>query len=607
MWSSTPPAPDGTSGAPPAKGLWPALGSLLRGPAFAYSVLALLQLRVVWDMWRYRDLTPGDTSSYFLYADQWCESLRINPLWSPLYTMFYGSLMWLTRDPYSVTVLHRLLIVFACSLGILAVLRRLLPPGLAWLCAAWWAILPTNFDACYEVHLFALLPCLAAWLLLLRGGRWARGAAVAVLAASAVLMRNEMAIAAGLLGAACAVREFRGLRAGEARPGRLALAYGVPLALAAALCALVWCRSSVSVHDARAGMRVKHTLNMSQVYVFSYQQRHPEYTRDCWTDYHELMTETFGEPQLPLSQMMRRNPQAVANHFWWNLQLVPTGLEVLLFNSTSGDLRYAPDYPPVVPHSSWPRPLLVLLACCWVAGGVRLVRDWDYWWHAWIRPRAWGWVGMFAVAAVAVPVIFTQRPRPAYLFAVGVLLMAATGTSVWVLAHRWLASRRLAGWLPLAMLAILGMTSPYVTSPYQPSSSTGRAAAPDVPNMRRPLLALTERMRPYQAGLPRPGMVPMLGDNADAASAYVWKGQQQVLDYGLLEREWPAGEPLAEPLARHNVGMLYLNERMIRHLELARPRDAWAFLNGPLPGGWQCVGGGNDPGDRWRLYVLAAP
>jgi hypothetical protein len=600
--SSPVPACDGAGGARPAEGFWPALGAFLRGPSFAYGVLALLQLRVVWGMWGVRDLTGGDTSSYFLYASQWFESGRVHPVWSPLYTMFYGSLMWLTRDPYAVTILHRLLIVFACSLGVLAVLRRLLPPGLAWLGAAWWAVLPTNFDACYEVHLFALLPCLAAWLLLLRGGRWSRGAALAVLAASAVLMRNEMALAAGLLGAACAVRELRGLRAGEpARPARVALAYGVPLAVAAALCALVWSRSSLTVEQAREGMRVKHTLNMSQVFTFSYEQRHLEYTRDCWSDYHELMISKFGESQLSLSQMIRRNPRAVGAHFWWNVRLVPTGLEVLLFNSTSGDLRYAPDYPPIVPYSIWTRPLLVLLACCWVAGLVRLTREWDYWWNAWFRPRAWGWVGMFAVAAVAVPVICTQRPRPSYLFAVSVLLMAATGTSVWVLTHRWSGFRRLAGWLPLAMLAILALASPY-----QLPSSSGRAASAEVRDVRRPLRDLTRRLRPYEAGLPRPGSVALVGDGADDAAAYVWKNRQPAIGYGPLQSEWPAGEPLGELLARRDVGLLYLNERMIHHLETSRPRDAWAFLNGPLPDGWQCVGSGDEPGDRWRLYVLAA-
>jgi hypothetical protein len=58
--------------------------------------------------------------------------------------------------------LHRAVIVMAATLGVLAVMRRLLPPALGLLIAMRWAILPINFETLYEVHLFALLPVLAA-------------------------------------------------------------------------------------------------------------------------------------------------------------------------------------------------------------------------------------------------------------------------------------------------------------------------------------------------------------------------------------------------------------------------------------------------------------
>src|SRR6478752_1440830 len=109
MTSTSPatPAADAAQAAPAGR-LWPALGSFLRGPCFAYGMLALLQLRVVWGAWRYRDLTGGDCGGYFLSAFRWFSVGKVCAVWSPLYTMFYGSLMWLTRDPYSVTLLHRL-------------------------------------------------------------------------------------------------------------------------------------------------------------------------------------------------------------------------------------------------------------------------------------------------------------------------------------------------------------------------------------------------------------------------------------------------------------------------------------------------------------------
>jgi len=76
---------------------------------------------------------------------------------------------------------------------ILAFLRRLLPPGIAWMAAAWWVVLPINFDAIYEVHLFVAIPltfglvAIAWW-----PGPWGRGTAVAALLATSLLMRNEV-------------------------------------------------------------------------------------------------------------------------------------------------------------------------------------------------------------------------------------------------------------------------------------------------------------------------------------------------------------------------------------------------------------------------------
>src|SRR5207237_322994 len=138
------------------------------------------------------------------------QSGTVDIAWSPLYTSFYGSMLFLTPDPYRATLLHRLLIVFAATLLVLAVLRRLLPPAIAWLMAAWWAVLPINFNTLYEVHLFSLLPALVAWLLLLSSrGHWARGLGLGVFAASTFLTRNETAVATVLFGMACLAYEWR--------------------------------------------------------------------------------------------------------------------------------------------------------------------------------------------------------------------------------------------------------------------------------------------------------------------------------------------------------------------------------------------------------------
>ena len=127
-------------------------------------------------------LTSGDTSSYFVSAYNWYEGLRDNFAWSPLYTSFYGTVFMVVPDTYAATIIHRTIIAMAATLGVLALMRRLLPPALALSIAIWWAVLPINFDTLYEVHLFALLPVLAACLVVAyRDTSGGQGSALAIL------------------------------------------------------------------------------------------------------------------------------------------------------------------------------------------------------------------------------------------------------------------------------------------------------------------------------------------------------------------------------------------------------------------------------------------
>ncbi|HSU67303.1 MAG TPA: hypothetical protein VLJ39_10550, partial [Tepidisphaeraceae bacterium] len=275
--------------------IWVRLEQLLRQPWFYYGTLFLLQLKRIWGMWQYRDLTSGDTSSYFADAFKWFRFGHTDIVWSPLYECFYGTLLHLTRDVATVTVLHRILIAFTATLLVLAVLRRLLPMELAWLIGAWWAVMPINFDTMYEVHLFAVIPILVAWLVLLRWrGPWARGTALGIFIIETILVRNETAVATGLFFLICVLWEWRGLDrlsvkpTGRAAAGRgvvyTAIAYLVPVTLAVASVGWVYHRSYLKGEEMRRVIRAKHTVNMGQVYAFGYEQRHPEWTDSPWTD-----------------------------------------------------------------------------------------------------------------------------------------------------------------------------------------------------------------------------------------------------------------------------------------------------------------------------------
>src|SRR5512132_1744992 len=154
-----------TSGARGAVAAVGHLDGVARSAWFAYGSILLIQGKVLWGIWEHRDLTGGDTTQYFIQASRWTHGFHLDPVWSPLYDFFWGSLRWFVDDPYASTIAHRVLIVIAATVLVLAVLRRLLSPGIAWALAVWWAILPINYDVLYEVHLFALLPELLAVLI----------------------------------------------------------------------------------------------------------------------------------------------------------------------------------------------------------------------------------------------------------------------------------------------------------------------------------------------------------------------------------------------------------------------------------------------------------
>jgi hypothetical protein len=316
-----------------------------RWPALPYTALFLLQLKVIWGAWRFLDLTPGDTSSYYRYATHWATELRVNIAWSPLYTTFYGTLLALLDDVYVATVWHRIVIVFVTTGLVLAVFRRLFPAGLAWLLAAWWAILPINFATLYEVHLFAFIPILAAWLACLRSNNdsWTRGRALAILLTASILVRNELILATLTFAAVCLIWEIRSFT-GQRRVAQLA-AYAIPLLVATLICTVFYIRNVTQFPGLSSALREKHALSMCQSYAFGYQQRHSDWQGNPWTQCRELMQARFGEPRPSLAEMLRANPREVLEHFLWNLSLVPNGVQLALFNAIGG--RVTPDY--------WPR------------------------------------------------------------------------------------------------------------------------------------------------------------------------------------------------------------------------------------------------------------
>lgn len=549
----------------------------------SYLLVALIQAKVLWNSWIYRDLTSGDTSYYFLLgAYPWYDKLADNIVWSPVYTSFYGSVLMLTGGQvYAATILHRIIIVMVATLGVLAVARRLLPPAIALLIALWWAVLPINFDTLYEVHLFALLPILAAWLLATSDTVWRRGAALAMLLVATVLSRNELIVASFIYGIGCLIQEIvarkRGLVSGERAWEHYAVIYGIPLLVALAACLFFYWRSDTPYSVTKAMAEEKHTLNMCQVYAFGYQQRHP-WPLNPWTECQPLMQATFGDSLPTLRQMIQSNPSAVWEHFKWNLSLIPFGLQVALFDRMSGTIN--PDYSPVTSSPSALYLSLATLALVGTAAAIAL-REGERW-RGWLLQRADAWSVMFAICCVAGPIILTQRPRPSYLFADTIIIMLVIGTALHVLVQRW----RLES--PLRVTATLGgLLLLVMIPPYYPRHASGR-----------PIHDNFEILEPFAPSLRKIDDRIVLGDYSTELANYSRFPKGSSLDYGVLV-DWNRQEELSDFLDRRGINVAYFQPRTMAGL--LNELHARQLLLQPESQCWQRLGQGRTQSGEWLL------
>jgi hypothetical protein len=319
---------------------------------------------------------------------------------------------------------------------------------------------------------------------------------------------------------------------------------------------------------------------MCQVYAVGYQQRHPEWLLSPWVECHGLMEATFGQREPTLWQMTRANPQAVLEHFGWNISLVTNGIQVSLFNAMSGTAN--PDYAPV--NKTWL--VLVpsagaLLAVVW--GAILAVRRWDYWWPHWFRERRGAWLIMLATVCTIGPVILTQRPRPSYLFSTSLVLMAVVGSAVYLLVHCWpVLTKRVAAAAALIILAAV------------PSYYTGMAPT-------RPLYANYERLKPFIPMLRENDNNLLLGDYAGELFGYLNLANRNisVFDYSLLASRKPE-QSLDLFLRNKGINILYVQPRVMN--EMRSSPNGNQLLDQPEMIGWRKIGSPAESDDRpWLL------
>ncbi|WP_027713874.1 hypothetical protein [Desulfuromonas sp. TF] len=430
------------------KGLAGRLKSLAESAWFAYLSIALLQVKVMLWIWEYRDLVPGDIPSYYMNAFRWLDEGQSNIILSPAYTLFLAALHRVIEDPFRVLIFAQIAIATSASLLTLALMRRLLANHIAWLVAAWWAVLSINFDTIYSVHLFSALFPLAIFLIAARiDSIYGRGIVLAGLLLSAALVRLEYGALFVLWLLLFASYEFYAYLKKQSRhsPGTLLVAYGAPLLLVFLVLGFIYTKSIYRYDEIVKHLEFKQTLNVGQVYAFNRRQQGDPWQGNYWTEYQSLMERDFGQPEMTFSQAMRLNPRAMLGHFWWNIKLIPSGTQLALFSHYAGGPN--PDYirarqSPLV----WAPFLAVLGLCLFAAASVLIKRR--------STGNAFPWLLMLSAALLVVGLMITQRPRPSYMFPYTTFLMALTGLGL----QRLLQSMRtdlLASYWPLAGIPII--------------------------------------------------------------------------------------------------------------------------------------------------------
>jgi hypothetical protein len=560
--------------------------ALIRNPVVAYAAILVLQTRIMWNFWHYKDLTFGDTSYYYLDALSWLHGMHSYFAGSPGYTAFLALVKLIVGDVYAAVLIHRVLIVLAAAVLVLALLRSLLGPAMGFLVTIWWVVLPPNYNVEYEVHLFGLLPILVAALVASRAPSRARlGLSLAVLVGAGFLVREELVLASVILGVAIVIAEIRRRRRSPATPFTYARAYAVPLVVVALLVAGAWWRSSE--HTAgipvRATVEAHHRLNVCQAYAFNYQQRHPaRFRANAMTDCAPLMRRQFGRDMPTFLEAVRLNPGAIADFVGWNARLLPSGLEVALFGATStGD---TPDYFPVKTHRSYALALLILLLGVIAAGVLALTRERSFWRTEWLPTRAWSVLILCTVGFTAVVVALTQRPRAEYIYGLTIGLLALTGICLSAIVRR-LGVESLVGPVTVSLAIMLVLVVP---SHYHRTS--------------RPLHDAVQRLQVIRPELNSPTSVLVTSSYNTEICNYL----AEIPNDHCSSPAWPAlsaqlgnGLTLRRVLDHANATAIYADPLLQQDPRIAK------LVASPRSAGWRRVSGGVASDGPWSVLVRA--
>ncbi len=543
------------------------------------------------------DLTVGDTAGYFSRAAGWKEMRVLERpsymVYSPLYAVYYGELLRAFSDPFAATIVHRILIMAAAAVCILGVARNLLSGGLAWLVAAWWVALPVNWAGLYEVHFFSFaLLALGCWLAGAGTEVWWRALSLGALLCSAAFVRNEFVLSYLLLGGCfvayetiCTFRKQQSMR--DCFLNVLRLFFPSAVVMVAAIVLFSGNPRAIEWRHVKEAFERRQRANMVQVYAFSYQQRHPEWTKNAFLDGGELMQRDFGSANAKWSEAFRANRKAFMEHVQWNLSLVPAGLELGLFNAYHG--ANTPDYFTHESQGIWPLLALLAVAALSIAA---LILGWKTRSHGELRWRHGLWTAV-ALACCLLPclvAIVTQRPRPSYILPMLLAVMVITGASLMILGRLISKVSRAAGFT-VAYAPILALVLVLVI---RPETFASRRLLTDYRRIEPYAQLIRNKKRVFCTNSVYSGeLVLYLGGRAEKCP--------QPLDFSTV-RDWMTNrKTFREALEHFHVTDLFLEGMAVRSPDFVE------WQSQCLQDGWRQVAVCSQEGMRWAFYTRGIP
>jgi hypothetical protein len=301
-------------------------------------------------------------------------------------------------------------------------------------------------------------------------------------------------------------------------------------------------------------------------------------------------------------------------HFLWNVSLIPSGLQVALFNCRSG--AYNPDYAPTTESPAVATPLSIAYLLLVAAALVLLIKNRQYWWENWIRQRSWIVLGILCIAITAVVVMVMQRPRPSYLFAFTLSLMWMAMFSLQVIIHHCRGLRIVTplGWIAAVLLTFLAphyyiSAAPSVDkkgkSPKEIVRAERKLQRKQQRKADRPLLSVLRLLQAHRAELDKPGM--LIGVPGFNAELHNYLGYQKTesknlfLNTDAMLKKLPEKTAFADVLKRRHAQFV-----IVAPWQQNKPKVA-TFIADAEKLGWKIDKGDPAMGEQFWFYTAPGP